>query len=235
MRRHCNRLQEIVDFLKTHYKDYYEEGVIALTDEQMHDKKRYHTMKEDLVYDGLNPEFIKAFLGEKKVKCTRMDAEGNEVKVLYSFDHLRMYLDSIKHGAERAKVSLPSHYIAEMNRYVKSMKKENTDAKKQGVVDEQEADPIEFPLYRQICKYAIEKGDIFTWAFTVCQWNCMGRMQNVDDLHFNQISLSVDSMVLTFKDSKKDKEGGKFHQRIATPIHLIFVCASLLHLEYFSV
>lgn len=209
VKRHCNRLTEIIKFLKENYNDYYRQGVVALSEEQKRDTDRYHKMDEDLIYDGLNPEFIKAFLGVKKVKAIRRDSEGNDVKIYYSFDHLRMYLDSIKHGAKRAKVALSSHYEMEMKRFTDSMKKENVNAKKKGVVDENAADPIEMPLYKLICKHCIEKGDIFSWAFTVCQWNCMGRMQNVDDLHFNQISLSTDSVVLTFKDSKKDKMGEK--------------------------
>ena len=61
-----------------------------------------------------------------------------------------------------------------MKRYTDSMKKENVNAKKKEVVDDQASDPIEMPLYKKICKCCVEKGDIFTWAFTVCQWNCMG-------------------------------------------------------------
>ena len=68
VKRHCNRLNEIIKFLKENYNDYYEEGVIALTDEQMQDKDQYHKMKEDLVYNGLNPDFIKAFLAVKRLK-----------------------------------------------------------------------------------------------------------------------------------------------------------------------
>ena len=203
---------------------------MPLTDEQKQDTGLYHRMEEDLIYDGLNPEFIKAFLGEKKVKCIHCDSEGNEVKILYSFDHLRVYLDSIKHGAKRAKVSFPCHYEMEMKRYTDSMKKENVNAKKKGVVDEQEADPIELPLYCQICKHLVEKGDIFSWAFTMCQWNCMGRMKNVDDMYFNQISLSTDSLVLTFKDSKKDPKGEKVSPKncYANPFDFhICICTTL--------
>ena len=48
-----------------------------------------------------------------------------------------------------------------MTGYLDSIKKEKTSAKKRGELDEQEADPINFELYRLICKLAIQSGNMF--------------------------------------------------------------------------
>ena len=105
-------------------------------------------MEENLIYDGLNSHFIKAFITEKKIKEIRRDSKGNKVKIHYSFDHLRMYLDSVKYRARRAKVPLPSSYEMEIKIFIESMKKENMSVKKKGVVDKQATNPIELPLYK---------------------------------------------------------------------------------------
>ena len=80
MKRHCNRLNEIIKFLKENYNDYYQEGVIALPDEQKQDKDQHHNMKEDLIYNRINPTFIKVFLVVKKTKEIRCNSEDEKVK-----------------------------------------------------------------------------------------------------------------------------------------------------------
>ena len=56
-----------------------------------------------------------------------------------------------------------------------------------GKLEETEADPIIFELYRIWCKYEIETGDIFVWAYTVLKWSCMARPIFIDDLAFSVI------------------------------------------------
>ena len=117
----------------------------------------------------------------------------------YSFSHLRKFYDSILFGAHRARVALPEIYEMEMKKaFLDSVKKEKTKAKKRGEVEEKEADPISFELYRLIYKYAIEAGNIFVWAFTVMQWSCMARSISIDDLTFAQVSLDINSMVIEY-------------------------------------
>jgi len=71
-----------------------------------------------------------------------------------------------------------------MMAYMQSLKKQKTTARKNGQLEEKEANPITFSLYRLICFYALSSGDIFTWAHTVCQWNCMARSVNIDGFSF---------------------------------------------------
>ena len=125
----------------------------------------------------------------------------------YSFSHLRKFYDAILFGSYRARVPLPIEFEMEMKAYIDSMKKEKTQAKKRGETDEREADPIPFELYRLLCKYAIEVGNTFVWAFTVLQWSCMARSVSIDDLTFGQLSLGSDSLIVEYCDSKADQSG----------------------------
>ena len=80
-------------------------------------------------------------------------------------------------------------------------------SKKRGETEEREADAISFELYRLLCKLAIKANNMFLWAFTVMQWNCMARSVNIDDMTFAQISLGTDSLVVEYCDSKADQKG----------------------------
>ena len=58
-----------------------------------------------------------------------------------------------------------------------------------------------------MCKLAIELGNIFVWVFTVMQWSCMARSISIDYLTFTQITLSTNSLVVEYMDSKADQKG----------------------------
>ena len=62
-----------------------------------------------------------------------------------------------------------------MKTYLENMKKEKVTAKIGGKTDEQEADPIPFVLFKDICKWSLELGNLMVWAYTIVQWNFMGR------------------------------------------------------------
>jgi hypothetical protein len=202
---HNRRIMEMIRWVKAEYVEYSNEAIIELTEEQKADKKRYHNSTHDFKYRTINVEVIKAFLSKKKYHPNRTTRDGKPVH--YSFSHLRKFQDAILFGAHRAKVPLPEIYEMEMKSYIDSIKKEKTKAKKRGETDEREADPISFELYSLLCKYAIEKGDMFVWAFTVVQWSCMARSVSIDDLTFGQISLGTDSVVIQYCDSKADQKG----------------------------
>jgi hypothetical protein len=153
----------------------------------------------------LNVDIIKAFMSKKKYHPTKRTSDNKPVH--YSFSHLRKFQDAILFGAHRAKVPLPEIYEMEMKSYIDSIKKEKTKAKKRSEVDERVADPINFELYRMLCKFAIERGDMFLWAFTVVQWSCMARSVSIDDLTFAQVLLGSDSLIIQYCDSKADQKG----------------------------
>lgn len=39
------------------------------------------------------------------------------------------------------------------------------------VYKQEDADPVYFRFYRHMCTWALEEGELFTWAWLVTQWN----------------------------------------------------------------
>ena len=75
-----------------------------------------------------------------------------------------------------------------MKSYLENMKKEKATAKSGGKTDEQEADQIPFVLYKDICQWSLESGNLMLWTYTITQWNCMARSCNIAPLGFRNIS-----------------------------------------------
>ena len=64
-----NRISHIYKFLETHYPDYYAVGVRFLTDADKDNLDQHWNKNDrDLIYQGLNVKFIKAFMSHAKKK-----------------------------------------------------------------------------------------------------------------------------------------------------------------------
>ena len=164
-----------------------------------------HRNNRDLRYSGLNVKIIKAFLSTKKKK--KVDPVSNVV-TLSSVSDIKKYDDAIKWGSLRAKQPLPSEYYREMEVFIQSYKKEHKVAKKEGRTDEQEADPISSTLFRLICLWAVNAGNVFVWVFSLAMWNLMSRSISVDGLAFHHIkSGASDSIKFKYDETKADKTG----------------------------
>jgi hypothetical protein len=139
-RNYRNRLKEIYTFFKTAYPEYYNVGVQELSEEERTDLDSFHWKNShDLIYAGLNVSLVKAFLANKKLK-----GNGNTS----SHVQLRKYHDAILWGSQEASQLLPKDYYFEMDKFLQSYRKETVDAKKEGKLDEQEADPISWSLFK---------------------------------------------------------------------------------------
>ena len=109
-------------------------------------------------------------------------------------------------------------------------------------MDEDNADPIPWPLFVQICHWALLKGNIFVWVFSVMQWNCLGRSVSIDPLGFHNFQPGVDSIIIQYDNSKADQEGMKvtpkncyanpFDPRVS--FHLAIGCWLCLNQEVFG-
>ena len=175
-REYRNRIKRIIKWIKRKYPTYYEEGIRILDDEEKKDIVPFHhTNTHDLVYAGLNVKVIKAYLSEKKKKKVATDG----TVTLSSVSDIKKYDDAIKWGSLRAGQPLPSDY-REMREFIEAYKKEHKVAKKEGRTDEQEADPITSTLFMLILQWAVEEGNIFVWAFSLCMWNLMSRSISID-------------------------------------------------------
>jgi hypothetical protein len=176
-RNYRNRLMHIYKFWKKEYPQYYAIGVRELTEEDLQSEDVfYHKCKHDLVYVGLNVQMVKTLLAHKKVKQNGKAS---------SHVQLRKYNDAIIYGSKCTRNPLPRSYYDEMENYLNAFKKETTQAKKDGMLDEQEADPISWSLFRTMLGWALKEMNIFLWVFSILQWNCMARSINIGVLAFH--------------------------------------------------
>jgi hypothetical protein len=161
-----NCIKHIYEFWKEEYPEFYDVGIHELTDEDKANEDMYWWKnKYDLVYEGMNMKMVKAFLANKKQKTNGKTS---------SHVHLQKYNDAILYGAKKAGQQLPQSYYEELETFFNAYKKDTVAAKKEGQLDEQEADPISWVLFIAMLKWALlEYKNIYLWVFSLCQWHCM--------------------------------------------------------------
>ena len=105
---------------------------------------------------------------------------------------------------------LPSGYRRELKLFLDGYQKVHASKKQDGLVTEREADAIPFPLYDQICGWAVTIGNIFLWTWTILQWNCVARSSSIDPLGFHNLTMGAsDSVRIMYDKSKADRKGEK--------------------------
>ena len=203
---HRNRLKAYIEWLRVNYPTYYTNGTRALSDEERKDEMlHYHKCTRDLIYEGLNVEFVLAYMAANKIKPSN--------NKMYSFSHMRKMHDAILFGSKMVKQRMPSSYYSEMESFLASFKKEVARAKSAGNLDENTSDPICYSLYKNICKWALENSNIFLWTWTILQWNLMARSISVDPLALHNMQLGVDCIVFQHDSTKADQEGEKTYKK----------------------
>ena len=215
LREHRNRIKHVHEFLEKSYKDYFTIGTREITEEELRDPSKYwHKNKRDLVCKGINIKVLKAFLSTKAKK------ENGKTS---SYSTIRKYFDAILCGSKEAKEPLPPSFYTEMEIYLMSFKKRVANAKESGDIDEKEADPIPFSLCNYLCKWSIEEDNVFSWAWTVTQWNCISRPINVEPISLFSLRPYEDCVKVKFESTKSDQAGEK-----CLPKH---VCANIFDPE----
>ena len=200
-----NRLAHIYKWWEENYPDYYAIGVRELTDDDKQNQDQFHYKNtHDLVYTGLNVDMVKAFLADRKVKANGKTS---------SHSQLRKYNDAILHGAKEAKIRLPLKYYEGIDPFLKAFKKETVQAKKNGMLDEREADPIPWSLFLSMCMWALKEGNIFVWVYSMLQWNCMARSINIGVLGLHNFRCGEDNVVCKYDKTKSDQSGEKLHDK----------------------
>ena len=200
------RIQRIVKFWEAECVDYCKIGTRCISQTELQDVTKFHfnRYKHDLVYKGLNVKYVLHFLMATKLK------PNGKIK---GHQDVRKYKDAIMWGANVAGERLPVSFFVEMDQYLASYKKIFIKAKKQGEVDEKEADPIPVSLYQMILKWSIEENNIFCWFWSLAQWTCMGRCASIDPLAFHNFKIAQDSIVCKYDDSKADKSGDHLSEK----------------------
>ena len=198
-RNYRNRIKEMYHFFALNYKDYYSVGVRELSEADHANLDNFHWKNQhDLVYTGMNVHMVKAFLAQKKQKDNGKTS---------SHVQLRKYHDAILWGSQQATELLPRAYYDEIEKFLTSYRKETVDAKKEGKLDEQEADPISWSLFKLILSWALDTSNVFVWTYSILQWNCMARSVNIGSLGFHNFRAGEDHIVCCYDDTKSDKTG----------------------------
>jgi hypothetical protein len=209
-----NRIGRMIEYLKENFAEYYQIGVRDVTVEERGDRTRfYFEKKQDLIYRGLNVQYLIFFLSS----TDKRKGDGK----LKSYQDLRKYRDCVVWGAKMAGEQLPSSFFEDMETYLTAYKKKFAQAKKLGNVDEYSTDPIPTPVYRFLLRQSIKTNNMFAWTWTLLQWNCMARSASIDCLGFHNFSLGMDSIVIKYDESKADKAGEKLSEKIfyANPLN----------------
>lgn len=205
-RDYRNRLKHMYTFWKEQYPEYYSVGVRELTEVELGDKDMFWWKnKHDVVYEGLNVQMVKAFLGHRKTKDNGKTS---------SHVQLRKYNDAILYGAKQAQKRLPQSYYEEIEKYLDAFKKETATAKKDGKLDEKDADPISWTLLVEIIKWAlIDEKNPFLWVFSLLQWHCMARSVNIGGLALHCFRVGEDNITVKYDKQKADQAGEKLHEK----------------------
>lgn len=199
------RISRIINFLKEFLPDYYRIGVRQLPEEEIARTTRYmFGEREDLIYTGINAQFLVAFLSS-----TDKRTDGK----LKSYEDIRKYRDSVLWGAKVAGERMPMQLYESLETYLSAYKKKFASAKKQGRVEEYSTDPIPIAVYRLLLRWSIETNNIYSWIWTLLQWNCMARSASIDCLSFHNFSLGQDSIVVKYDETKADKAGEKLSEK----------------------
>jgi hypothetical protein len=206
-RNYRQRLARIIRFWKAEDPEYYAVGVQKVAADDLNDATKYFFsghFTEDLIYAGLNEQFVLHFLVSTKEK------ENGKLK---SVEDIRKYKDAIMWGATEACERLPTSFYEMVDNFLSGYKKEWTSAKKKGNVEEVSADPIPMPLYKLLLKWALDSNNIMVWHWTQAQWSFMGRSASIDPLHTRNFKLGVDSIVGKYDDSKADKTAQRLSEK----------------------
>ena len=131
---HHRSLNKIMTFWEEYYPDYFAAGTRFISEDEINNEMLFYYpnqkayMKRDMVYQGLNVDFVLAFFAATKKKD---DGSNN----IYSYVHFRKYNDAILFGARTLGHNLPSIYFTEIDKFLNSYRKEVQSAKKRGQSD----------------------------------------------------------------------------------------------------
>ena len=90
---------------------------------------------------------------------------------------------------------------------------------KDGLLDKHKADPISWTFFNFILKWALEKGGILIWVFSVLQWKCMARSINIGALSCHNFPTGDNYIKIRYKKTKSDQAGEKVRDKQVYAMH----------------
>ena len=205
--KHRNNIKNMIGWFDTNYPAYrHAGGIIKLTKEKLENPSlHFHKNTEDLDYEKINVDLVLAFLANHKILTGKKKAGKPR-----SNSDMKKFHHAILFGACEAKQALPLDYhVRVAEDFMKAYKKETVKLKQKGEMDSEDSDPIVFLLYRMICQWSLDSDNMFLWAFTLLQWNCMGRSISIDPLGLHNFKSATDSIKCLYDNSKSDQAGEK--------------------------
>ena len=199
---HRSRLRRIIKWLQENYPDVSDGSVRVVTIEEKENSRLYYFPADnyDLVYAGLDPKYILAFLATLK--------NAKEGGKFYCPSHISKFFDAIKWGSSIANQRLSTNFFQHCDTFMSCYKKEYADQKKKGNVDEREADAISSSLFKLLLRWAVDEGNVFVWCFSLLMWHLMARSINVDSIALHSIKRGIsDSITFKYDETKMDKTG----------------------------
>jgi len=158
-----------------------------------------------------------------------------------SVSDISKYNDAIKWGARVAEQRLPTEYYEKIEKFVADYKKGHAGAKKEGNVDEREADPINASLFTLTCKCAVEEMNLFFWVFSLLMWHMMARSISISSIALHNIEQGVsDSIKFKYIETKKSGEFVQTKNCYANPqmpylcLYLVLGCWLSINSESFE-
>jgi hypothetical protein len=94
-----------------------------------------------------------------------------------------------------------------------SYRKETVNAKAEGRLEEHEADPVSFTLFRLWMKWAIYDKNPFLWVFGLLQWCFMSRSVSISMLAFHNFRVGEDNIIGRYDKHKADQSGESLHDK----------------------
>ena len=210
-RSYRNKIREFTEFLRTDPASaaYCIVGVTKVPDDMYNDPTYYYypgtkvpgqteeRFEYDLVYEGMDPDWLLHYLTVKKVK--------SDGKICGS-RNLEKFKDAILWGAEIQKKHLPRKFYDAVENHLRAFKKEVRSLKQSGnnLVEDKASDPINFSLYTRLLDWCLEENNIMAWHWTQAQWSLMARSASIDPLHVKNFRLGPDSIIIKYDDSKTE-------------------------------
>ena len=118
-RNYRNRQKNMMAHWKEHHPEFYALAVVDVSEEDQHDKSMYFfdgAFKKDLVYTGLNIDYVLKFLMKtKKKQDGKLKSEGD----------LKKYKDAIMWGAQIVDNQLPISFYRGFDKFMAGYKKES--------------------------------------------------------------------------------------------------------------
>ena len=202
-----NRIKTLIKWIKDKFPAYANVSVIPISKVDQADPNKFFFdghFKEDLRYTGMNKTILPLFLASIEIKSNdKYRSHGDMQKYFNAF----VWASRIK--GEHLSVK----FYATIQDYLQDYKKEYTNHKSSGKMEDKSCDPIPVSLYKLLLQWALDANNIFVWFWSIAQWNCMARSALINPLHTGNFCAGTDSIIVKYDTTKADKNAERLSEK----------------------